>query len=48
MSARGRLRSVITMCLLLLAASVGAQEVLNNDAVMALKKAGLSDIVILA
>lgn len=48
MSARGRLRSVITMCLLLLAASVGAQEVLNNDAVIVMKKAGLSDTVILA
>jgi hypothetical protein len=48
MSARGRLRSVITMCLLLLTASVGAQEVLNNDAVMAMKNAGLSNTVILA
>jgi hypothetical protein len=48
MSARGRLRSIITMCLLLLTASVGAQEVLNNDAVMAMKKAGLSNTVILA
>ena len=45
---RPRLRSILTVCLLLLAVSVGAQEVLTNDAVIAMKKAGLSDGVILA
>lgn len=48
MTRRGILQCVITMCLLLLTASVGAQEVLTNDAVMVMKKAGLSDTVILA
>lgn len=38
----------ITVWALLLTASLGAQEVLTNDAVMAMKKAGLSDAVILA
>jgi hypothetical protein len=40
---------VLTVCLLLFAvASAGAQEVLTNDSVIAMKKAGLSDGVILA
>ncbi len=48
MTRRVRIRSVITVCVLLLTASVTAQEILTNDAVMAMKKAGLSDAVILA
>jgi hypothetical protein len=39
---------LIALCLLLLAASVAAQEMLTNDSVIAMKKAGLSDAVILA
>ena len=42
------LARLIALCLLLLAASVAAQEVLTNDSVIAMKKAGLSDAVILA
>ncbi|HEU4367947.1 MAG TPA: hypothetical protein VFV05_06945 [Methylomirabilota bacterium] len=45
---RRLLRVVVTVWALLLAASVGAQEVLTNDGVLAMKKAGLSDAVILA
>ena len=41
-------RRIVFMGVLLLAAAVGAQEVLTNDAVVAMKKAGLSDGVILA
>jgi hypothetical protein len=40
---------LLTVCVLLLVVtSVGAQEVLSNDSVIAMKKAGLSDAVILA
>ena len=39
---------LVVLGALILAASVGAQEVLTNDTVMAMKKAGLSDGVILA
>jgi hypothetical protein len=39
---------LIALCLLLLAATVAAQEMLTNDSVVAMKKAGLSDAVILA
>src|SRR3989441_11905417 len=42
------LARLIILCLFLLATSVAAQEVLTNDVVMAMKKAGLSDTVILA
>ncbi len=42
------IRALVALTLLLVATSVGAQEVLNNDAVIAMKKAGLSDAVILA
>jgi hypothetical protein len=45
---RTLLGSAITLCALLLAVAVGAQEVLTNDAVIAMKKSGLSDGVILA
>ena len=49
MPRRGRaVRRVVVMGVLLLAAVVGAQEVLTNDAVVVMKKAGLSDGVILA
>ena len=39
---------LIALGLLLLAASVAAQEMLSNESVIAMKKAGLSDAVILA
>jgi hypothetical protein len=39
---------LLTVCALLLVVSVGAQEVLTNDALIAMKRAGLSDAVILA
>jgi hypothetical protein len=39
---------LIALCLFLLAVSVAAQEMLTNDSVIAMKKAGLSDAVILA
>ncbi len=38
---------LLTACALLLVVSVGAQEVLTNDAVIAMKRVGLSDAVIL-
>ena len=41
-------RLVIPVFVLLLAVAVGAQEVLTNETVIAMKKAGLSDAVILA
>jgi hypothetical protein len=40
--------SVILSCALLLTAPLDAQEILTNDAVMTMKRAGLSDAVILA
>ena len=39
---------LIAFCFLLLAVSAAAQEMLTNDSVIAMKKAGLSDAVILA
>lgn len=39
---------LITMYVLLWTCSIGAQEVLTNDAVMTMKKVGLSDAVIIA
>jgi hypothetical protein len=44
----GLLRALPVLLLLILATSVTAQEVLTNDAVVAMKKAGLSEGVILA
>lgn len=41
-------RALTVLVLLVVATAVGAQEVLTNDAVIAMKKAGLSDAVILA
>jgi hypothetical protein len=42
------LRVLTVLVLVALAAAAGAQEVLSNDSVIAMKKAGLSDAVILA
>jgi hypothetical protein len=42
------IRALSVLILLIVVTSVGAQEVLSNDAVIAMKKAGLSDAVILA
>jgi hypothetical protein len=39
---------VLALCVVLFVGSVAAQEMLNNDAVIAMKRAGLSDAVILA
>lgn len=42
------IRTLTALLLVLVVTSVGAQEVLSNDSVIAMKKAGLSDAVILA
>lgn len=42
------IRTLTALVVLLVVTSVGAQEVLSNDSVIAMKKAGLSDAVILA
>jgi hypothetical protein len=42
------IRTLTALILVLVVTSVGAQEVLSNDSVIAMKKAGLSDAVILA
>jgi hypothetical protein len=42
------IRTLTALILVLVVTSVGAQEVLSNDSVIAMKKAGLSDTVILA
>jgi hypothetical protein len=42
------LRTLMLVVLLVSVASVGAQEILTNDSVIAMKKAGLSESVILA
>ena len=44
----GSIRALVVLMLLLCVTSVTAQEVLTNDAVIAMKKAGLSEGVILA
>ena len=44
----GSIRALVVLMLLLFVTSVTAQEVLTNDAVIAMKKAGLSEGVILA
>ena len=48
MTTRRTFARLIALCLVLLAASVAAQEMLSNESVIAMKKAGLSDAVILA
>ncbi len=45
---RTAVRILVPCLILLFVATVGAQEVLTNDSVLAMKKAGLSDAVILA
>lgn len=42
------IRTLTALVVVLVVTSVGAQEVLSNDSVIAMKKAGLSDAVILA
>ncbi|HEY4908203.1 MAG TPA: hypothetical protein VIJ73_01795 [Methylomirabilota bacterium] len=48
MHSRRTFARLIALCLFLLAVSATAQEMLTNDSVIAMKKAGLSDAVILA
>ncbi|HEX3176391.1 MAG TPA: hypothetical protein VHZ49_06930 [Methylomirabilota bacterium] len=43
-----RFAPAVLLCALVFAASVAAQEVLTNDSVIAMKKAGLSESIILA